>query len=93
MPKKIIAEVVDSEDTAEGKRVTVRTEKLSPIPSNLMVRERARARAIVEAGLADTVSAVFTNGLDITRLTSVESMETVDTGFPPTKRFVIDVKQ
>ena len=93
MPEDIVAEVVSSEDTHKGKRVKVRTEKLSPVPSGLMVRERARARAIVEAGVADTVSGVFTRGLDIQRLTSVESSRTIDSSWPEKKEFVIEVRQ
>lgn len=89
----IIAEVVNSERNSKGKLVTIRTEKLSPISSDLMVQERARARAIVDAGIADTVSAVFMNGLDIERLTSVESREIIDTSWPKKMKFEIQVKQ
>jgi hypothetical protein len=89
----IIAEVVSSADIPEGNVVTIRTEKLSPVPSSIMVEERARARAIVEAGIADTVSSVFTDGVDISRRTSVKSFRTIDADYPEKMEFEIEVKQ
>lgn len=93
MSRDIIAEIVSSEDVPEGKRVVVRVEKISPVPSEMMVRERARARAMVEAGIADTVSDIFTRGFGIERFTTLESAETISTDWPEKKRYTITVKQ
>jgi hypothetical protein len=93
MPEKIITEVVSSEELSDGVRVTVKTEKLSPVPTDILVRERARARAIVEAGIADTVSEVFTGPYKVTRLTSVENVKSIDSEYPSTKEFVVLVRQ
>lgn len=93
MPEQIVAEVVSSERTSEGVRVVVRTEKLSPVPTDILVRERARARAMVEAGIADTVSGIFTGPYNVSRLTEVQSIDIVSSEFPPTKEFTIMVSQ
>lgn len=93
MPDKIVAEVVSSQEVESGLLVKIETQKMSPLPSRLMVRERARARAIVEAGIADTVSDVFTGGLDIQRLTEVVSHMTIDKDWPTTKHFEVLVKK
>lgn len=93
MAEDIATEVLSTTPTDDGVMVRVKTTKFSPIPSQLMVRERAKARAIAEAGLVDTVSGVFTGPYDISRLTSVEDFELTDSSYPENYEYSIEVDQ
>ena len=96
MTKRIVAEIVSSEDKDSYMEVVVRTEKLSPMPSDLMIRERARVRALVEAGIADSISHFFvtlSRNYELTNLTTIESVKTTSADYPPKKEFVIRVNK
>lgn len=80
MPEDIATEVISIDDHPEGKEVVIETTKMSPVPTEFLVRERARMRALVAVGIASSVADVVSRlrkDIDLERMTRVTSFRTV----------------
>jgi hypothetical protein len=90
-------EIEEVENRGEDKLVTVQVTQFSPVATEPLARERARARALVSVGLFNTIFDVFQNaGRDspIKRLTSIEDMSIISDDRPGKRReYKVSVRQ
>jgi len=95
MPDDFTTNIKDISEDNGNKIVTVEVSKFTPVAGVIMAEERARARALVALGLADTISDVFTGDIQregrLTRITSVTDFKQTSTDFPQRWEFTVKV--
>lgn len=97
MPDNFTTDVKSISEENGNKIVIVEVAKFTPVAGVIMAEERARARALVALGIADTITDVFTGDIQkgqesrLMRLTSVTDFKKVGSDYPERWEFTVVV--